>query len=351
MPTQYQNILIIKPSALGDVVHALPAFGALRAAFPKAKITWLIRPEFAPLLDCVPGLDETLLFDRKKIGRWYTPAGWEALRDFVRQLRQRQFDLVLDLQGLFRTALFSKLSGCPVRVGMANAREGAPLFYTHRVPPPTDSLQMTDRYRTLLAAIGVTDFSAPGTLLPPAKAAESVSRLLGSAGLVPGRFAVVIPGSAHPSKCWPVERFSAVAERLTKDYGLPIAAVGTAGEKKVVEALQQVCAVPIADFSGQTTIPQLVALLGQAALVVSNDTGPGHIAAALRTPTVLIFGPTNPNWVAPYEQPEAVVAIEPDCRGKAIRSRNPAHRIEQVAVPRVLEAIRRRLQQNQGGQR
>jgi len=348
---QYQNILIIKPSALGDVVHALPAFGALRAAFPQAKITWMIRPEFAPLLECAAGLDDTLLFDRKTMGRWYTPAGWAALRDFIGQLRCRQFDLVLDLQGLLRTALFSRLSGCPVRVGMASAREGAWLFYTHRVQPPKDSLHMVDLYRTLLAAVGVTDFSARAMLSPPARAVESAGRLLHCAGLVPKRFAVIIPGSAHSSKCWPSERFSAVAERISKDYGLAIAAVGTAGEKKVIQAVAQVCAVPIADFSGQTTIPQLAALLGQAALVVSNDTGPGHIAAAMGTPTVLIFGPTNPNWVGPYQQPQAVVAIEPDRRGKAIRSRHPAHQIERVGVPLVMEAIGRQLRQNQGQQR
>jgi len=346
---QYQNILIIKPSALGDVVHALPALGALRTAFPQAKITWMIRPEFAPLLECVPGVDQTLLFDRKRMGQWYTPAGWVALRDFIGQLGRSQFDLVLDLQGLLRTALFSRLSGCPVRVGMANAREGAWLFYTHRVRPPKDSLHMVDIYRTLLAAVGVTDFSAHTLLQPPASVVESAGRLLDCAGLVPKRFAVMIPGSAHASKCWPSERFSAVAERISKDYGLAIAAVGTAGEKKVIQAVGQACAVPIADFSGQTTIPQLAALLGQAALVVSNDTGPGHIAAAMGTPTVLIFGPTNPHWVGPYQQPQAVVAIEPDRRGKAIRSRHPAHRIERVGVPLVMEAIGRQLRQNQGG--
>ena len=309
----------------------------------------MIRPEFASLLDCIPGIDEKLLFDRKQLGQWYTPAGWKALQDFVQSLRQKKFDLVLDLQGLFRTALFAKLSGCPVRMGMSNAREFAPLFYTHKVAPPTDSLLRVDIDRALLKAIGICDFSAPAVLQPPARAVESVDRLLDAAHLLPKQFAVVIPGSAHPSKCWPTERFSDVAERISRDCGLPIAAVGTAGEKKIVEVLQQTCAVPIADFSGQTTIPQLAALLSRAALVVSNDTGPGHIAAALQTPTVIIFGPTNPNWVRPYRQPQAVVAIDPDERGTAIRSRNPAHRIDRVGVPMVMEAIGRQLSQKTGG--
>jgi heptosyltransferase I len=349
MPPQYHNILLIKPSSLGDIVHTLPAFAALRAAFPQAKITWLIRPEFAPLLECIPGIDEKLLFDRKQLGQWYVPAGWKVLQDFVQSLRQKKFDLVLDLQGLFRTALFAKLSGCPARVGMANARECAPLFYTQKVPPPSDSLLRVEVDRALLKAIGITDFSAPAVIQPPAKPAEAVERMLSAAGLGPKCFAIIIPGAAHSSKCWPMERFCAVAERLTKVYGLPIAAVGTASEKKIVQAIAQHCTVPIMDFCGQTTIPQLVALLGQAAIVVSNDTGPGHIAVAMQTPTVIIFGPTNPAWVRPYQQPQAVVAIDPEGRGKAIRSRNPIHRIDRIGVSLVTDAIGRQLSTRAGG--
>lgn len=348
MELHYKNILIIKPSALGDVVHALPSLGALRSAFPTAKITWMIRREFAPLLECVRGLDDTLLFERKEMGRWYSPSGWNAARKLIEQLRKNQYDLVLDFQGLLRTALFARLSGCPVRVGMAHARECAPLFYTHKVPRPAESLHMIDAYKAMLKAIGVTSFSPHITFEPPAKAVEYASSLLNEAGLVPRRFAVLIPGSAHPAKCWPTERFAAAAERIVKDYGLPVAAVGTAGEKKIILALQQVCGVPVTDFSGQTTIPQLVALLGQAALVVSNDTGPGHIAVAAQTPTVLIFGPTNPGWVGPYQQPESLVAIDPHSRGKTVRSRKSAHRIDEISVQMVMDAIRRRLTFNAG---
>jgi len=338
-PMRFANILIIKPSALGDVVHALPVLTALRNRFADAKITWMIRREFAPLLDCVPGLDERLLFERKQLGRWYTGQGLTAMRSLIEQLRTANYDLILDLQGLLRTALLGWLSGCPTRVGMANAREGAPLFYTHRVKPPAGSLHMVDRYRTLLEAIGIETFDPRNPLRPPAKAAEYASVMLNEAGLTPGRFAVLIAGSAHPSKCWPTERFAAVAEKLAKQYGLKIAAVGTAGEKKIVSTIQQACAVPIADFCGRTSIPQLAALLTQAGLVVSNDTGPGHIAAAIGVPTVLIFGPTNPAWVAPYGRPETVVAIEPNNRGTSVRSHNPKHRIDHISISMVMDAV------------
>jgi lipopolysaccharide heptosyltransferase I len=350
MESQFKNILIIKPSSLGDVVHALPALGALRKAFPEARITWMIRREFASLLECVKGLDEVLLFERKALGRWYAPSGWAAMRALLGRLRGGHYDLVLDLQGLLRTAVFSRLSGCPVRVGMADARELAPLFYTHKVRPPDGSLHMADRYRAALAAIGANEMDIQVTLDPPLSAVEHANRLLDEAGLSSGRFAVLIPGSAHPSKCWPIDRFAAMAERIVKDHGFAVAAVGTAGEKRIVSAIQQVSAVPIVDWTGRTTIPQLVAVLQRAAMVVSNDTGPGHIAAATQTPTVLVFGPTNPQWVGPYRQPDAVVAVEPESRGRAIRSRNPAHRIERVSVQSVMDAMDRRLLKGSGEQ-
>lgn len=351
MEKQYRNILIIKPSALGDIVHALPVLDALRTAFPEARITWMIREEFAPLLECVRGLDETLLFRRRQMGRWYAPEGWTALRELLVRLRSERYDLILDLQGLFRTAMFAWLSGCKKRVGMTTARELAPLFYTHKVRPVADSLHMVDRYRGMLEAIGVKTFQPHGTLEPPASAVQRVGHLLEDAGLEPKRFAALIPGAAHTSKQWPIERFAVVAEGISKHFGLALAAVGTAGEKKIIAALQQNCVAPVADFSGKTTIPQLVALLGQAHLVVSNDTGPGHIAIAQRVPTVLIFGPTNPAWVGPYQQPEAVVAIEPNQRDKAIRSRDPAHRIEHITVQAVMDAVRRQLGRASGDSR
>lgn len=338
-----ENILIIKPSSLGDVVHALPVLEALRKAFPESRITWMIRREFAPLLTCVRGVDETLLFERRLLGRWYTSAGFCAMRELIGRLRGERFDLVLDLQGLLRTALLGWLSGCPMRVGAASAREGAPLFYTHWVRRPEGSLHMVDLYRAMLKAVGVEEFEPYIRFEPPSGVVQSVGALREDAGLEAGRFAVLIAGAAHESKRWPVERFAAVAEFVAKKYGLAIAAVGSPGEKKIVAALQHAATVPIADLCGKTTIPQLVALLAQAGLVVSNDTGPGQIAVALRRPTVLIFGPTNPAWVGPYKQPDAVVAVEPEQRGTAIRSRKPAHRIEQVSVQAVLNAIDRQM--------
>ena len=143
MSKSFKNILIIKPSSLGDIVLALPALTALRKSFPDAKISWFIRPEFAPLLKNHPFLTETILFDRKFLGKaWYNPCAFASLLSLIRQLRHSKFDVVIDLQGLFRTASLAWLTGCKKRFGMADAREFAHIFYTHNIPQERDCIHL-----------------------------------------------------------------------------------------------------------------------------------------------------------------------------------------------------------------
>ena len=135
MSQTWTNILLVKPSALGDIVMALPALSALRRNWPQAKISWLIRPEFAPLIEGHPHLDEVILFDRRRLGKaWCDPGAFQAFTSLIRGLRRRRFDVVLDLQGLFRSAALSWLSGCPQRFGPIWRREFARFFYTTTVP-------------------------------------------------------------------------------------------------------------------------------------------------------------------------------------------------------------------------
>jgi heptosyltransferase-1 len=328
----YRNILIIKPSALGDIVHALPALASLRASFPQAKISWLVRPAFAPLFDCVSGIDELLLFDRKLLGNWwYRPFAFRALLSFLKELRQKHFDLVLDLQGLFRTAFFAYQSGCPRRYGMSIAREGAGMFYTQKVKPLTDTFHLIDYYNRIVTQAGGKILRTDSKITPSVSATTSLRSKLAAGGLTDKPYAVLIPGSAHQSKCWPTRRFAAIAEKISDEFNLSVVGAGIASEKILVEQLRQNTSVPILNLAGQTTIPELAALLKQARLVISNDTGPGHLAQALKTPTVLIFGHTNPLRVGPYHKPENVAAVEPTHRGPAIESSNPAYTITQVS--------------------
>ena len=301
-----RRILLVKPSALGDVVHALPIVELLRARFPAASIAWLIAPPFAPIVAGHPCVDEVIAFDRRRFSR-----GTAGLLDAVglgRSLADRGFDLAIDLQGLARSALLTYATNAPVRVGFAYAREGAPLAYTDRVAwRGTSERHAVERYLDVAEALGC----GRGPIryrFPVADADRDAVRAM--TGDAP--FAVLLPGTNWETKKWPIAHYATLAARIDRELGLRVV---VAGGKDVVALAQQMTAeVPGAiDLAARTTLPQLVALLGRASLVVANDSGPMHIASALGRPLVTIFGPTNAIRTGPHGRMDAVVRLNVIC--------------------------------------
>lgn len=347
MPETLRNILIIKPSSLGDIVLALPALSALRNSFPDAKISWLIRAEFAPLLKNHPHLTQTILFDRNLLAKvWYNPNAFKELRFLVQRLRSEKFDAVIDLQGLFRTAFLGKLSGCPARFGMKNAREFAGLFYTHKILQNSDSIHLVDYYMKIARAAGAKNAPVQFVLPVNAGVADSVERLLGEHNVDRSHYAVFIPGSTHPDKCWPVEKFAALADKISPLFHLSIVMTGAKSERSVTEKLRALANVTVIDFTGLTNLNELVALLKSARLVVSNDTGPGHIAAALGRPLVMIFSWSNPARIYPYGRKNCAVAVEFNTRGTQIKSRDPRHNVKNITVDDVFAKVCEQMELN-----
>lgn len=335
-----ERILIIKPSALGDVALTLGTLSTLRRSFPDAKITWFVRKEFAPLIDGHPDLDDMIIFDRKLLGKWWCcPKAFTSLVDLFKQLRTHNFDLVIDLQGLFRTALFSWITGCKKRFGLSETREFAGIFYTDAIACDEGNISLVDHYNKIAVAAGAKDEAVTFKLAVSDDAAQQVAQICQDNNLDQNNMAIFIAGAAHEYKFWPAEKFANVAEQLTNRYGLQVAVIGTASEKAIAQRIAASCDVPIVDLCGKTNIPQLTALLSNAKFVLSNDTGPGHIAAAASVPMVMVFGRTNPSRVGPYKRPDAVAAINAFQRGPQIESSDPAHAVENVSVDMVLEKI------------
>ncbi|MCD6392844.1 MAG: glycosyltransferase family 9 protein [Planctomycetes bacterium] len=338
------KILIIKPSALGDIALTLPVLASLRSSFPDAHITWFIRPEFAPILENIGGLDDVIIFHRRRLGKWWcNPKQFSALMRLFAELRKGRFDLVLDLQGLFRTAFFAWLTGSSRRFGMKTAREFATLFYTDKIDPDADSVHVIDYHRKILAAAGARTITNDSNLFATAQAAERVRKLLQDRNAPLRDYVVLITGSAHASKCWPVEKFAALADRISERFDVDVIAAGVAAEKPTVALLVELAGAPIVDMAGQTDIGTLVALLAGARLVVSNDTGPAHIAYALDAPVIIIFGPTNPSRIRPYDKPHAVAAVDPETRRNTIDSNDPRYRIDAVSVESVFAEVEHHL--------
>jgi lipopolysaccharide heptosyltransferase I len=341
MPESFRNILIIKPSSLGDVVLALPALTALRTALPDARISWLIRPEFAPLLHGHPHLDEIIPFDRNRLARaWFNPAALADLLALIRLLRRRSFDAVFDLQGLFRSGVFAWLSRSKKRFGMANARECATIFYTDKITQTPDCVHLVDFFLKIVRAAGAK-LSSPEFILPvDPDAAKTARGLLASHQITDSNYTVFVPGARRKYKCWPIDRFAELAEQIQNSLHLRIVAVGTSAEKHLIEQLKSLSTPPIANLAGRTSLAELVAVIKNAALVISNDTGPGHIAAALHKPLVMMFDRINPARLAPYKRDHCVAAVMPHDRGMEIKSSNPKYSIKTITVQQVFQKAR-----------
>lgn len=335
-----KKILIIKPSALGDIAHALAALASVRKSFPDAHITWLVRKEFAPLLEMADALDDMIIFDRKLLGKWYrSPRVFAELMRFFKSLRKPHFDMVIDLQGLFRTALFSWITGSKKRFGIKGARECAGIFYSDSTVRDDGDLHIVDLNNKIVAAAGATETVVDSGLTIDPQTQSAVEQLLAENDCEDKKYAILVTGAAHARKLWPAEKFAEISDLLHSQFGLSVITIGTEIDKPHVERLKAIAKKPVIDLTGKTNIKVMTALMSKAAIVVSNDTGPGHVAEATGAPVVMIFGPTNPARLYPYSRPESFVAIDSFTRGLEVTSSDPKYAIDNITVDAVSQKV------------
>jgi lipopolysaccharide heptosyltransferase I len=295
-----RRIAILKPSALGDIVHALPVLTALRRRFPNAFISWIVNRAYQSLLDGHPDLDETLAFDRGAARHGLLRA-LASYRDFAVALRQRRFDLVIDLQGLFRSGVMALVTGARRRVGLGCAREGARWFYTDVVPvPDSDHSHAVDRCWRVAEALGAAD-EPPRFVVPVAAEARLWAERQLTA--LPQPWLALAVGSRWLTKRWPPEHFAVLAEHALRRRGGSAVFVGSAEESSLADQVAARLAAPTLNLSGRTTLPQLAALLQRADVLLANDTGPLHLAVALGRPVVAPYTCTKTALNGPYRGP------------------------------------------------
>ena len=304
-----ERIALIKPSALGDVVHTLPVLHALRQRFPAACITWVINRSLEPLLAGHPDLDETLPFDRH--------GGLRAGVKLARELHRRRFDLVLDLQGLLRTGLMCAATRAVRRVGLCSAREGARLFYSDVVQDDL-KLHAVDRYWRVANALGAGQWPKQFVLPIPDAARQWVEETVGLRRfqLLDPPYIVVAPGSRWVTKRWP--HFAELVNRAQRRFGGTAILVGSGDEVALSHFIAAKISGECLDLTGKTTLPQLAALLAKADVVLANDSGPLHLAAALGRPVVAPYTCTEIARHGPYGQNGAVLTSV-WCRGSYLK--------------------------------
>jgi heptosyltransferase-1 len=325
-----KKILIIKPSSLGDVVHSLPFLNAVRTCFPKTEIHWVIAKGLEGLLEGHHMINRLWIINKDTWKKIKNVKGTiNEFKVLFRELKKEKYSLVVDLQGLLRSGVLTAATGAPVRVGFAEAREGSGVFYTHKVEGGKD-IHAVDRYLKIAHFLGcpIIDVYFP---LPPYSKSSSVTHHLS----IPEDYAVIIPGARWKTKIWPPEKFGKLSSKLP----LSTLIVGGRGDIDAANKIVAISNGKAISLAGKTDLKELIEVMKGARFVVSNDSGPMHIAAALGIPVFAIFGPTDPSRTGPYGEGHIVIKEDIPCAPCFKRTCSNMKCMNSLSVKKVYEII------------
>jgi lipopolysaccharide heptosyltransferase I len=322
-----KRFLLVRLGSLGDVIHAIPAVAALRTRYPYARIDWMIDPAYVDLLGIVSGVDRAVPMDPR--------ASKGQLLATLRELRATGYDAVIDLQGLLKSAVLARMAGGRETIGFprGDLREPAASLFYSRTTDPGPSRHVVHKNLALLSTV---DVFSPEIAFPLRVPTDR-------AGVPAKPYILINPGAAWPNKRWPPDRFGALAARVWKRYGIRTVVAWGPGEEAMARAVVD-AAEGSAELSPPTSIVDLFAVCRGARLMVSGDTGPLHIAAAVGTPIVALFGPTDPERNGPWRSEDVTVSRCEQCAchyQRACRRAVPC--ITTIELEEVVGAVARRL--------
>ena len=331
----FHKILLIKLSAVGDVVHTIPVLNKLRRRYPTAQLDWLVTPSIAELLRHHAAISNIIEFERDA---WSTPWRFKPFTSYARlaaKLRAAAYDLVVDMHGQFRTAALTLATGAPSRIGFdrpragvwdasprkfpeqarkhawQGAREGSWVAYTHHIPVPTLDLHAVDRYLNVGPILGLDRGPADFSFQIPQSAVSRVEALLAQHGVNRTDIVIMAPGTIWETKHWGSDKFAHVARHFIAK-GCAVTLVGSQRERVVCEEVADLAPGAV-NLAGKTTLSELAALTRRSAICITNDSGPMHLAVALDRLVISIFGPTDPIWIGPYGRADAVLQADLEC--------------------------------------
>lgn len=340
------NILVVRLSSIGDLVHTLPAVAALRKRFPDARIDWLVESRHREVLLDNPDVDSLIEVDT--LGwrrRLLSPGTWREIVSAISRIRERRYDFVLDLQGTIKSSVTAFLAKSDRRIGFATSHlkeRVAALLYNERVRPNGTRPHVIDRQLLLLTALGIESHERKFPLVIPEAAERSTSARLEELGL--GDYVVLNPGGSWVTKRWSPEKFGRLAAAIDRELQLKALVVWGPGEEAMAEAVVEASGGS-ARLAPRTSLRETLPYLKRARLFVSGDTGPMHLASAQGVPVVGIFGPTDPRKNGPFGEGDEVVCHEVPC-GPCYKRHCPGYDnvcMTAIDVPEVLEAVRARL--------
>lgn len=308
------NILIVKLSAIGDVIHTLPSLSALRRLYPQAHITWVVEEAASDLVLNHPQLDEVLIFRRKtwikNIKAGQVRSVWQEVRLFIRNLRQRPYDLVIDFHGLFKSSVIVFLSGGKRKLGYDSLQELSGLFLTEKIPEDMGKHAL-ERYLDFPHYLGAKKEKVEFILPPSVDAEKKVNLLLEKYGLNDKDYIAINPVAYWKTKLWDDGNFACLADLISDKLKKKV--IFTGSESAPIEKITSMMGANSINLAGQTTLLELACIFKKAQLVVTTDSGPMHLACAVGTPVVALFGPTDPARTGPYGAGHTIIRADLPC--------------------------------------
>jgi heptosyltransferase-1 len=340
------NILIVKLSALGDVVQTIPAFEALRSHYPAAHISWLVEEGVAELLEYYPGLDEVYVCQRKSwLKKLRQPELWPVVSldiiKFSRRLRSRYYDLIIDFQGLLKSAIWVGLARGGRKIGFDGTREGSWRFLNERLPPYDPDRHALNRYldvaRYLGAEVEEVLIHDPWT---PAEENQFNNRLSQVTRKGENPLILCHPMSRWQTKLWPESNFARLAVEIVKRVHATVVFTGSAEDRDTIEVVMRQAGLSgLHNWAGTTNLRELAYLCKRATVVISTDSGPMHLAAVMGTPVVALFGPTAPWRTGPYGKIHRVIRANSDCSPCFQRTCDKVDCMSAIEVDEVFRAV------------
>lgn len=297
-----KKILIIKPSAWGDIVHTLPFLAAVKKCYPESEIHWVVSKGLHKFLEGHPLIHKLWIMDKdgwKKLGRIRKTCS--EINAFRKGLKNENFDISIDLSGLLRSGLVTWAAGAKYRLGFSDSDEGSPFFYSHKIAGG-DQIHAIDRYLLLAHHIGcdTSEITYPFPPLP------DLGQLFDT---LPQQFCIMAPSAGKEANRWPAERFGQLAAKLS----IPTLVVASQADTDIAAETVAASNGKAINMAGKTGLKELVSLIAKADFFVCNDTGPMHIAAALGIPVFALFGPANPIRTGPYGKNSTIIREAMDC--------------------------------------
>ena len=336
------NILIVKLSAIGDVIHTLPALAALRRCYPASDITWVVEEAAADLLVGHPDLNRTIVSSRKRwlseIRKGQFAAPWKEMRAFLKALRSRRYDLVIDFHGLLKSAVIVAASGGRRRLGYDSLQELSGLFYNEKITEEMGK-HAVDRYLDLIRHLAdgrgeqADCLTAPpsftitigeaerrrveslidehAALLTAGGGREDNRTESGGKQRMGGRYVAVNPVAFWETKLWDEGKFAELCDRIRRELGIGVILTGS--EAGPLDRIRTLMTTEAVNLGGRTNLRELACLYREAALVITTDSGPMHLAAGMGTPVIALFGPTDPARTGPYGTGHRIIRRGLDC--------------------------------------